>query len=87
MGVIEDVFPLQPLQDNISKVNILPLVNVTLEDAGEYICTAKNSAGRTHNSAWVEVLTGGSFKAFLHNKWTDTTIIDRLMNKGFFFPL
>ncbi|KAK3523691.1 hypothetical protein QTP70_008628 [Hemibagrus guttatus] len=45
-----------PLQDNITKVNVLPLVNITLEDAGEYICMVKNSAGWTSNSAWVEVL-------------------------------
>ncbi|XP_060747434.1 fibroblast growth factor receptor 4 isoform X1 [Tachysurus vachellii] len=49
--------PITPLQDNISKVNVLSLVNVTLEDAGEYMCLAKNSAGWTSNSAWVEVLT------------------------------
>ncbi|MCJ8740560.1 hypothetical protein PDJAM_G00060290 [Pangasius djambal] len=49
--------PLTPLQDKISKVNVLPLVNVTLEDAGEYVCMAKNSAGWASNSAWLEVLT------------------------------
>lgn len=49
--------PLTPLLDNVFKVNVLPLVNVTLEDAGEYICMVKNSAGWTSNSAWVEVLT------------------------------
>ncbi|KAK3555790.1 hypothetical protein QTP86_028923 [Hemibagrus guttatus] len=48
--------PITPLQDNITKVNVLPLVNITLEDAGEYICMVKNSAGWTSNSAWVEVL-------------------------------
>uniref|UniRef100_A0A4W4H6V5 Fibroblast growth factor receptor 4 n=1 Tax=Electrophorus electricus TaxID=8005 RepID=A0A4W4H6V5_ELEEL len=48
---------LTPLQKNISKVNTLALVNVSLEDAGEYICMAENAAGQTSRSAWVEVLS------------------------------
>lgn len=52
------LFPLQPLLENLSKVNILPLVNVTVEDAGEYVCKAENSVGQIARSAWVEVLSG-----------------------------
>ncbi|KTG44199.1 hypothetical protein cypCar_00005869, partial [Cyprinus carpio] len=48
---------LTPLLENLSKVNILPLVNVTMEDAGEYICKAENSVGQITHSAWVEVLS------------------------------
>lgn len=52
------LFPLQPLLENLSKVNILPLVNVTMEDAGEYVCKAENSVGQSTLSAWLEVLSG-----------------------------
>lgn len=55
------LFPLQPLLENLSKVNIFPLVNITLEDAGEYVCKAENSAGQATRSAWVEVLSGKSY--------------------------
>ncbi|KAJ8348441.1 hypothetical protein SKAU_G00270300 [Synaphobranchus kaupii] len=47
---------LTPLLSNISKVNVLPLTNVTLEDAGEYICWAENSALQSTQSAWLHVL-------------------------------
>lgn len=53
---------MQALQSNASKVNTLDLSNITLEDAGEYICMAENAhAGRTvqaMQSAWLEVLPG-----------------------------
>lgn len=52
------LFPPQPLLENLSKVNILPLVNVSVKDAGEYICKAENSVGQTTHSAWLEVLSG-----------------------------
>ncbi len=52
------LFPLQPLLENLSKVNILPLLNVTVEDAGEYVCKAENSDGQIARSAWVKVLSG-----------------------------
>uniref|UniRef100_A0A8C1X9H1 Fibroblast growth factor receptor 4 n=1 Tax=Cyprinus carpio TaxID=7962 RepID=A0A8C1X9H1_CYPCA len=48
---------LTPLLENLSKVNILPLVNVSVEDAGEYVCKAENSVGQTTQSAWVKVLS------------------------------
>nr|AAH95604.1 Fgfr4 protein [Danio rerio] len=48
---------LTPLLENLSKVNIFPLVNISLEDAGEYVCKAENSAGQATRSAWVEVLS------------------------------
>ncbi|KTF83659.1 hypothetical protein cypCar_00024891, partial [Cyprinus carpio] len=48
---------LTPLLENLSKVNILPLVNVSVEDAGEYVCKAENSVGQTTRSAWVKVLS------------------------------
>lgn len=72
--MIEDVFPLQALQDKIPKINVLPLVNVTLGDAGEYICMVKNSAGWSSNSAWVEVLTGEHFCSCFHYLGENTTL-------------
>lgn len=43
-------------------MNTLHLSNITLEDAGEYICMAENThAGQTvqaMQSAWLEVLAG-----------------------------
>ncbi|KAJ8385406.1 hypothetical protein AAFF_G00189320 [Aldrovandia affinis] len=47
---------LSPLLKNVSKVNILPLTNITLEDAGEYICRAENSVLQSTQSAWLHVL-------------------------------
>lgn len=53
---------LTPLQNNGSKVNTLHLTNVSLEDAGEYICLAQSvHSGQTvqaMESAWVHVLPG-----------------------------
>lgn len=53
---------MQALQNNASKVNVLRLANVTLEDAGEYICMAENTqagqAVQAVQSAWLEVLPG-----------------------------
>ncbi|XP_056265859.1 fibroblast growth factor receptor 4 [Pseudoliparis swirei] len=53
---------LTALQSNASKVNTLHLSNVTLEDAGEYICLAENShagqAVQAMQSAWLQVLPG-----------------------------
>ncbi len=57
-GVMLHLFPLQPLLENLSKVNILPLLNVTVEDAGVYVCKAENSVGQIARSAWVKVLSG-----------------------------
>lgn len=48
----------QPLQSNASKVYTLNLHNVTMEDAGEYVCMAENPTGQTMQSAWLEVLPG-----------------------------
>ncbi|TNM84431.1 hypothetical protein fugu_008609 [Takifugu bimaculatus] len=47
---------LTALQSNASKVYTLHLHNVTTEDAGEYICMAKNPTGQAMQSAWLEVL-------------------------------
>lgn len=47
---------LQPLLSNISKVNVLPLANVSAEDAGEYVCQAQNSALLASQSAWLHIL-------------------------------
>lgn len=56
---------MQPLQSSSSKTKTLHLSNVTLEDAGEYICVAESShAGETlqaMQSAWLQVLPGESF--------------------------
>lgn len=65
------VLSIQPLQNNGSKVNTLHLTNVSLEDAGEYICLAQSvHSGQTvqaMESAWVHVLPGnGSFKFCYH---------------------
>lgn len=56
--VIKIISLLQPLQSNGSKVYMLNLHNVTVEDAGEYICMAENPTGQTMQSAWLEVLPG-----------------------------
>lgn len=61
------LFPPQPLLENLSKVNILPLVNVTVEDAGEYVCKADNSVGQASHFAWVEVLSGKPYHLILSN--------------------
>lgn len=53
---------LTALQSNASKVYTLHLTNITLEDAGEYICMAESTqSGQTvqaMQSAWLEVLPG-----------------------------
>lgn len=49
---------LQPLQSNASKVYMLNLHNVTMEDAGDYICMAENPTGQMMQSAWLVVLPG-----------------------------
>uniref|UniRef100_A0A8C8A0W6 Fibroblast growth factor receptor 4 n=1 Tax=Oryzias sinensis TaxID=183150 RepID=A0A8C8A0W6_9TELE len=55
---------LTPLQSSSSKTKTLHLSNVTLEDAGEYICVAESShAGETlqaMQSAWLQVLPGST---------------------------
>ncbi|XP_077448343.1 fibroblast growth factor receptor 4 [Stigmatopora argus] len=54
--------PLTPLQSNMSKVNVLHLYNISLEDAGEYVCMAESKhRGKTvqaMQSAWLKVLPG-----------------------------
>lgn len=56
------VSPTQALQSNLSKVNTLHLSNVTMEDAGEYMCMAetthKGHTLQTMHSAWLDVLPG-----------------------------
>lgn len=46
----------------MSKVNTLHLSNISMEDAGEYICVAENShagqAVQAMQSAWLDVLPG-----------------------------
>lgn len=58
----EELSYVQALQNNASKVNTLDLSNITLEDAGEYICMAENAHGgravQAMQSAWLEVLPG-----------------------------
>ncbi|KAI9542266.1 Fibroblast growth factor receptor 4 [Dissostichus eleginoides] len=64
--VSESVTPtfraLTPLQINASKVNTLHLSNITLEDAGEYLCMAEGShagqAVQAMQAAWLDVLPG-----------------------------
>ncbi|XP_068600440.1 fibroblast growth factor receptor 4 [Brachionichthys hirsutus] len=50
------------LQSKGSKINTLHLSNISLEDAGEYICLAENThsgqAVQAMQSAWLEVLPG-----------------------------
>ena len=52
----------QALQSNASKVYTLHLFNITVEDAGEYVCMAESvHAGETvqaMQSAWLDVLPG-----------------------------
>ncbi|XP_061607168.1 fibroblast growth factor receptor 4 [Phyllopteryx taeniolatus] len=54
--------PLTPLRSNASKVNTLHLSNISMEDAGEYICMAENKHGgktvQAMQSAWLDVLPG-----------------------------
>ncbi|XP_063058806.1 fibroblast growth factor receptor 4 [Engraulis encrasicolus] len=49
---------LTSLQGNVSKVNVLPLYNVSLESAGEYACRAETSSGQHTQSAWLQVYPG-----------------------------
>ncbi|XP_069051408.1 fibroblast growth factor receptor 4 [Lepisosteus oculatus] len=48
---------LTPNRLNVSKGSSLRLANVSLADAGEYVCVAESSAGRDRRSAWLTVLT------------------------------
>lgn len=71
-----DLPSMQALQSNAFKVNTLHLSNITVEDAGEYICMAESThAGKTvqaMQSAWLDVLPGEthtyltSFCAIVH---------------------
>ena len=62
--ILNDLFSMQPLQINASKVSTLHLSNITLEDAGEYLCMAEGShAGQTvqaMQAAWLDVLPGNT---------------------------
>ncbi|KAB5567784.1 hypothetical protein PHYPO_G00236840 [Pangasianodon hypophthalmus] len=40
------------------EMEVLQLKNVSLEDAGEYICLAGNSVGHSYHSAWLTVCEG-----------------------------
>lgn len=51
------LFP-QPPPRSLTQGSVLALTNITLEDAGEYVCKAENSEGQSSRSAWVEVLPG-----------------------------
>lgn len=57
-----DLSTTQALEGSMLKQNILHLTNVTLQDAGQYICMAE-SVHRGHavqamQSAWLDVLPG-----------------------------
>lgn len=63
--LLDDAKPLtafQVLQSNGSKVHTLHLSNITMEDAGEYICMAESIHGgqtvQAMQSAWLDVLPG-----------------------------
>lgn len=56
----------QPLQSNASKVYVLNLHNVTMEDAGEYVCMAESPTGQSLQSAWLEVLPGRKLSVITH---------------------
>ncbi|XP_074542105.1 fibroblast growth factor receptor 1-A-like [Halichoeres trimaculatus] len=45
-------------QSIIGGLNVLTLRNITTEDAGKYICLAKNSKGASFNTAWLTVING-----------------------------
>lgn len=57
-----NLFSVQALQSNASKMNTLYLSNVTMDDAGEYICMAESTHGghsvQAMQSAWLDVLPG-----------------------------
>uniref|UniRef100_A0A8C6V5N8 Fibroblast growth factor receptor n=1 Tax=Neogobius melanostomus TaxID=47308 RepID=A0A8C6V5N8_9GOBI len=61
---------------NMSEVEVLHLVKVTLEDAGEYTCLAGNSIGFAHQSAWLTVLSEEEANAMeaMETKYTDIII-------------
>lgn len=56
------IFFMQSLKSNGPKVNTLHLSNITMGDAGEYICMAESVHGgqtvQAMQSAWLEVLPG-----------------------------
>lgn len=56
--VVKIMSLVQPLQSNASKVYVLNLHNITVEDAGEYMCMAESPTGQTIQSAWLVVLPG-----------------------------
>ncbi|XP_066572538.1 fibroblast growth factor receptor 4 isoform X2 [Amia ocellicauda] len=58
----DDLVALTAVRMNISKINILHLRNITQGNAGEYVCTVENFAGRSSQSAWLTVLPGPSQK-------------------------
>nr|XP_061801552.1 fibroblast growth factor receptor 4-like [Nerophis lumbriciformis] len=68
--------PLTPLQSNMSKVSTLHLSNISMEDAGEYVCMAESKhRGKTvqaMQSAWLEVLPGTGISKTLDS--TETAI-------------
>ncbi|MCJ8735338.1 hypothetical protein PDJAM_G00245660 [Pangasius djambal] len=44
------------------EMEVLQLMNVSLEDAGVYTCLAGNSVGHSHHSAWLTVYEGYNHK-------------------------
>uniref|UniRef100_A0A8C5CL99 Fibroblast growth factor receptor n=1 Tax=Gadus morhua TaxID=8049 RepID=A0A8C5CL99_GADMO len=57
-GPYVDILKTAGINTTDRELEVLVLLNVSLEDAGEYTCLAGNSIGFTYHSAWLTVLSG-----------------------------
>ncbi|XP_030213296.1 fibroblast growth factor receptor 3 isoform X1 [Gadus morhua] len=56
-GPYVDILKTAGINTTDRELEVLVLLNVSLEDAGEYTCLAGNSIGFTYHSAWLTVLS------------------------------
>ncbi|XP_048066902.1 fibroblast growth factor receptor 1-A-like [Megalobrama amblycephala] len=49
------VLKMPGVKTTVKEMEVLQIRNVSLEDAGEYTCLARNSVGHSHQSAWLTV--------------------------------